>query len=238
MNDVPRAGIAASMAADVSDEEVAPPRSMSQDVTASLRREILSGAVEPGARIGQDAVARRHGVSRVPVREALRLLEAEGLVTQTPHAGARVSAFDVEAIPELYELRELLEPMVLRHSVAHLTADQLDGLRQIMDRVAAARDDVQEWLLLDRSFHLASFESAGMPTAMSMVERLYNLTHPFRRQHFASASRHELDMSQLEHELILDAILARDGDRAAELQRLHVRRTRMSFLEDRATGID
>lgn len=233
MKDLPRAGIAASFAADSMDDETLP-RSMSQDVTAGLRREILAGDLKPGERIGQDAIARRHGVSRVPVREALRLLEAEGLVTQTPHAGARVAPFDVDAIPELYELRELLEPMMLRHSVEHISPAQLDELSAIMTRVAAAKDDVGEWLLQDRMFHLASFQAAQMPTAMGMVERLYNLTQPFRRQYFGSVTSHELDMSQAEHEMILDAIRMKDGERAAALQRLHVRRTRVDFIAQRA----
>ncbi|CAN5304423.1 GntR family transcriptional regulator [soil metagenome] len=214
-----------------STREVFGYRPMSQDVTASLREAILAGDLGPGQRIGQDAIAREHGVSRVPVREALRQLEAEGLVVQTPHAGARVSSFGLEEVPELYELREAIEPLVLRHSVVNLSPDQLAELSASMERVVATEDDVQAWLLQDRLFHLSSFQAAGMPTAMNLAERLYNLTQSYRRQFFSSLNRQEMEMSHLEHRLILDAIMSGDAEKAAELHRLHVRQTRM-FVRD------
>ncbi|WP_172544979.1 GntR family transcriptional regulator [Mycolicibacterium tokaiense] len=213
--------------ADSSSVEESGYRPMSRDVTASLREAILAGTLGPDQRIGQDAIARQHGVSRVPVREALRQLEAEGLVVQTPHAGARVSSFSLEEVPELYELREALEPLVLRHSVGNLSLDQLDELKASMERVVATENDVQAWLLQDRLFHLSSFQAAGMPTAMNLAERIYNLTQSYRRQFFSSLNPEEMEMSHLEHRLILDAIISGDAEKAAELHRLHVRQTRM-----------
>lgn len=207
---------------------------MSREVAAKVREAILSGSLQPGERIGQDAVAKRYNVSRVPVREALRQLETEGLVTQTPHAGARVASFALDEVPELYLLREALEPLVLRHSVVNLSDGQLEELRESMDRVVANEEDVQSWLLLDRLFHLDSFQAAHMPTAMNLAERLYNLTHAYRRQFFTTLSRTEMEMSHLEHRLILDAILDRDAEKAADLHRLHVRRTRV-FMQGHGT---
>ena len=214
---------------DLSGKEASGYRPMSQDVTASLREAILAGDLQPGERIGQDAIARQHGVSRVPVREALRQLETEGLVTQTPHAGARVASFGLDEVPELYQLRELIEPLVLRSSVARLSDLQLDDLKVRMGQVMANQDNVQAWLLQDRLFHLGSFAAANMPTAMNLAERMYNLTQSYRRQFFSSLSREAMEIQHMEHRLILDAILDRDGEKAAELHRLHVRRTRVAF---------
>lgn len=214
-------------------------RPVSREIAASLRQRILEGRLEPGERIGQQALAVEFGVSRLPVREALRQLETEGLVTQIPHAGARVSAHSPKEILELYMLREVLEPELLAHSVVNLSDDARADLRACMERVRAAEDDVQTWLLEDRTFHLGSFQAAGMPTALALAERFYNQTQPYRRSFFGSLSQAEMDVVHLEHRLILDAIERRDPVEAAALQRLHVRRTRVHLADDtRLTGVD
>lgn len=201
-------------------------RPMNRDIAASLRQAILEGRLQPGERIGQESIAGEYGVSRIPVREALRQLENEGLITQIPHAGARVSQHDPRQMLELYLLRESLEPLLLSHSVVNLTDSQLRALHDSMDRVRAAENDVQVWLLEDRVFHLSSFQAAGMPTALSLAERFYNQTQPHRRAFFGSLDQTELEIVHLEHRLILDAVERRSPEEAADLQRMHVRRTR------------
>lgn len=201
-------------------------RPMSRDITASLRQAILEGRLQPGERIGQESIAGEYGVSRIPVREALRQLENEGLITQIPHAGARVSQHDAKQMLELYLLRESLEPLLLSQSVVNLTDSQLGELHDSMDRVRAAETDVQIWLLEDRVFHLSSFQAADMPLALGLAERFYNQTQSHRRAFFGSLDQTEIDIVHLEHRLILDAIERRAPEEAAELQRMHVRRTR------------
>lgn len=201
-------------------------RPMSRDITASLRQAILEGRLQPGERIGQATIAEEHGVSRIPVREALRQLESEGLVTQVPHASARVSQHNPRQMLELYLLREELEPLLLAHSVTNLTESQLEELHQSMDRVRAAENDVKTWLLEDRIFHLSSFQAADMPTALALAERFYNQTQPHRREFFGSLDQQQMEIVHLEHQLILDAIERRAPEEAADLQRIHVRRTR------------
>ena len=125
-------------------------RPMSRDIAANLRQAILEGRIEPGERIRQESIAEASGVSRIPVREALRQLENEGLITHVPHAGARVSRHDPQEMLELYLLRESLEPLLLSHSVVNLTDTQLGELHESMDRVRAVETDVQTWLLEDR----------------------------------------------------------------------------------------
>jgi DNA-binding GntR family transcriptional regulator len=204
---------------------------MSHDITASLRQAILEGRLQPGERVGQASIADEHGVSRIPVREALRQLETEGLIRQIPHAGARVSDHTVREVHELYLLRESLEPLLLEHSVMNLTEGELDELRESMDRVKSAEGDVQAWLLEDRIFHLSSFRAAGMPTAFNLVERFYNQTQAHRRRFFGTLDEQQIDIFHLEHRLILDAIERGAAEEAADLQRLHIRHNRKRLAD-------
>lgn len=209
-------------------------RPVSHDITASLRQAILEGRLQPGERVGQETIAGEHGVSRIPVREALRQLETEGLVTHVPHAGARVTAHTPQEMLELYLLRESLEPLLLEHSVRNLSPEQLEGLHRSMERVRSAEGDVHTWLLEDRIFHLSSFQASDMPTALTLVERFYNQTQPHRREFFATRDQAQMDIVHLEHRLILDAIERRAAVEAAQLHRLHIRRTRKRLAEQNA----
>src|SRR3954447_25004822 len=110
----------------------------SNEILRGVRELILDGVLSPGERIRQETLATEYGVSRIPVREALRQLESEGLVTLVPHSGARVARVDFDECVELYQMREALEPEVLRESVPHLTEEQIADLRERMETVEAA----------------------------------------------------------------------------------------------------
>ena len=119
-------------------------------VASILREAILAGEYEPGARIRQEDLADRHGASRVPVREALRMLEAEGLVTLVANTGAWVSQLSQAECDELYQVRERIEPLLLRYNAPLLTEaglDRLDSLAVAMERAG----DVEDFLVLDRA---------------------------------------------------------------------------------------
>lgn len=205
---------------------------VSVDVAAAVRALILAGTLAPGERIRQEALAASCGVSRVPVREALRQLENEGLVVQVPHAGARVSEISLDECLEIYRIREALEPAVLAQSVQNLSDEDHVTLRESLDRLEAAESDWQTWLLEDRTFHLGSFAAAAMPTALALVERLYNQTQPYRRAYFGAMAAEEMHIVHLEHRLIFDAVERRDPVDAHALQRSHVRRTRLELMRE------
>lgn len=206
----------------------------SVEIASAIREAILAGDLTPGERIGQEQFAETHGVSRIPVREALRQLEEEGLVVQVPHSGARVSKISVDEVLEFYRLREVLEPMLLGQSVTGLTAAQLEQIKTSKERLESAGDDIATWLLEDRTFHLGSFQGAPMTTAFSLVERLYNQTQPFRRAYFSSLSPEQISMVHIEHQLIFDAIERKDAVDAESHQRSHIRRTRLELMRDPA----
>src|SRR6478609_3394059 len=113
----------------------------------ALRERILRGDYIEGEPLRQDALADELGVSRIPIREALRQLETEGLVTFNPHRGAIVSSLSLAEIEEVFELRATIEPDLLRRAMPHLTTYQLDQADEVLDRYAVAlrTGDVSQW---------------------------------------------------------------------------------------------
>lgn len=207
---------------------------VSVEIAGSVRELILSGRLGPGERIRQHELATDYGVSRLPVREALRQLENEGLVVQVPHSGARVSSISLAECAELYTLREALEPAVLAQSVPNLTAADVEELELCLGRLEAVNGDVAAWLMQDRLFHLGSFQACGMPTGLNLVERFYNQTQPFRRSYYGALDEAKLKVVHLEHRLLFDAIARKDPGDAHAYQRSHIRRTRLELMSNPA----
>lgn len=198
-------------------------------MTRQVREAILEGRLRPGSRIRQQALARQFGVSRIPVREALQRLEGEGLVTLVPHSGARVARLDIVECTELYRMRELVEPMALGESTPNLTDRQLAELRGLVNAIEQSSADPARWLELDRRFHLESYAGAPMPRILAMIERFWNQTQQYRRAYMATGSGDKFATANFEHRLILEALELRDSDDAADRQRSHIRRTRISL---------
>src|SRR5215218_10009335 len=121
----------------------------------AIRERILRGRYPEGQPLRQDAIGAELGVSRIPVREALRQLEAEGLVTFSPHRGAVVSRLSLGEIDEVFELRSTIEPDLLRRAMPRLTKQQLDRADNVLDRYATALQsgDVAMWGELNWEFH-------------------------------------------------------------------------------------
>jgi DNA-binding GntR family transcriptional regulator len=197
-------------------------------IAAELREAILDGEYAPGARIRQEDLAGRHGASRLEVREALRLLEAEGLVTLVANTGAWVSTVSLAECEEMYQIRERIEPLLLRYTVPLLDEDAIDRLQLLADAMERS-SDVEQFLRLDREFHLSCY--ADDPTAVlgEMVLRLWNRTQHYRRA-FTRMFRSEGDRSvHHDHQLLVAAIRRRDIDEAERVLAGHIRRTRLEL---------
>lgn len=199
-------------------------------VSRYIRLLITEGRLKPGDRIRQEEVAHRVGTSRIPVREALRQLENEGLVNLIPHSGARVAVLDYQAFSEIYRMREAIEPMVIAESITNLDDEQIERLRELMNIVdeAGEGDEPVRWLQADRQFHLCSMSAAPMPEVLDRVEGFWNQTQQYRRAFFEKV-KVELEIVSAEHRLLMRAIEQRDAVNAENLQRLHIRRTRMTL---------
>jgi DNA-binding GntR family transcriptional regulator len=201
----------------------------SQRIAAHLRTSILAGDIAPGERIRQEEVADRLGTSRLPVREALRILEAEGLTQHTANKGARVPRLDPAELDILYRMRERLEPLALTESLPHLSDAALAELADIHERIMAD-DDLREFLVLDRAFHLGSYAGCTSEQLSSSVTRLWNSTQPYRRAFMSLDGRpHRRKVVDHEHRLILDALARRDPVDAERYLAGHIRRTRIEL---------
>jgi DNA-binding GntR family transcriptional regulator len=201
---------------------------VSQRVAGYLREAILSGEILPGERIRQEDVAARFGISRLPVREALRILEAEGLTEHHRHKGARVPRLDRHEVDVIYQMRERLEPLALAESLPHLGEEDFRRLERIQAQIEA-NADVAEFLALDREFHLLTYAGCPIDQLSSMVVRLWNSTQHYRRtfMHLSGPARRWV--VNAEHRLILDAVERRDAVDAERYLGGHIRRTRIEL---------
>jgi GntR family transcriptional regulator, rspAB operon transcriptional repressor len=193
-----------------------------------LREEILSGELEPGQRIVQDAVAARYGSSRIPIREALRVLASEGLVTIQPDVGARVTTMDARDLDEVFMLRERLEPLAISESGRHIGPEDLRHARELLAESErhANTADVERYLELDHKFHTFLMSFSERPRLQKMVESLTNSARRYRRSYLLHQPISSYEISVAEHRLILDALERNEPDDAALVSLLHIRRTR------------
>jgi DNA-binding GntR family transcriptional regulator len=202
---------------------------LGQAIASRLREAILDGHLPPGTPIRQEALAQHLGTSRIPVREALRQLESEGMLTLVPHSGARVARLDLSEHIELYRIREALEPMAIAESAERLTEAQLSELSDLADLIENSRSDPQEWIRHDRTFHLLSYAAAPFPRLLRMIHGFWNTTQQYRRAHLSTFTERTFDIIHMEHRMILEALERHDPVDAAERQRSHIRRTRLDL---------
>ena len=200
----------------------------SSRVAAYLRDAILGGELKPGDWIRQEDVAARLDTSRVPVREALRMLEAEGLTEHEPHRGARVPRLTQHEVEVIYRMRERLEPLALTESLAQLDEADHEQLEDVQRRIEE-NDDVEKFLDLDREFHMLTYSGCSIDPLNSMVTRLWNSTQHYRRAYVAFGGRNRMWVVNSEHRLILDAVVRRDDIDAQRYLEGHIRRTRIEL---------
>jgi DNA-binding GntR family transcriptional regulator len=216
----------------------------SHRIADELRAEILGGRYAPGERIRQEDLAARSGASRIPVREALRVLAAEGLVTLVANSGAWVARLSPAECDEAYLVRERLEPLVLRLSMPRLGGPEVGRLAELTEQMEAA-PGVDAFLRADREFHLASYAGAAGGEAWQVISRLWNITQHYRREFTKLAGGATsagdgagagdapgapgLGVTHLEHRLLLDAIRRGDADDAERALVTHIRRTRLEL---------
>ena len=204
--------------------EVAVSAVASQRVADVIRERILAGTLPPGTRIKQDELADELRTSRIPVREALRILDSLGLVTLRANSGAWVAAMSVRDLQMSYAVRERIEPLLLRDSLPHLTDDHVEQMRSVQDAIES-NDDIERFLVLDRELHWLTYSQHQAPQLASMVARLWDTTQHYRRAFVALAGSQGSWTIRAEHRLLIEAIAARDADTAEAVLAMHIRRT-------------
>jgi DNA-binding GntR family transcriptional regulator len=215
------------------------PPTAQEAVLAELRRSILEGELAPGAQILQDRIAEQLGVSRVPVREALKMLEGEGQVSYAPHRGYFVTELDAAELMEVYQIRDILEAEAVTRALPHLGDDDYERMQEAVDDMEAAEGegDIVALTAANRRFHFALMEPCGMPRLLRIIRQLWDSTDPYRSVYFGH-ERHRKTVRQ-EHRAILRAVRDRNADelvRELTEHRLHAVESLRNILDTRAAG--
>jgi len=200
----------------------------SDRVFDQLEREIVSGEIPMGSRLGEEALAARFGVSRGPLREALRQLEGRSLVERTANAGARVVMLDVQDLIELYEVRESLEGLATRLAAERMTEAELEELRTLIKAQEELSDTAYSHGVGNDDFHFriaAGSRSARLQKLL--CGDLYSLIRLCRFRTWTIPGQRK---SHRDHERIVEALCDRDAGLAEMLMRRHVATARERFL--------
>lgn len=195
-------------------------RNTAQEAHARLLAEIRAGSLRPGDRLTETELAARFGMSRTPVREAIRLLEAEGLVVHLPRVGASLRALDYAEVTELYEMRVVLEGTAARFAARAASEVELAELGSINEEMAAAEGDVERLYQLNRQFHAALLDAAKnrfLVAAVGAIHKTMLILGPSTMEEGERAAT-----ALAEHQAILAALAARDGMEAEAAMRRHI----------------
>jgi len=201
-----------------------------QSIAQRLHDEILNGDLAPGTRLRQEEIAERFGSSRLPVRDALRRLEADGLVTIVSNSGAWVSKLNYQECNDAYEVRERLEPLLLSQSLSGLSNEHLDQLDELCSQMESC-GDVETFLRLDREFHLLSYAGVESGMVRDIVLKLWNTTQHYRRAFVELNGLSKGGTTHLQHRLFVDALRRKDVGEAQSVLVSHIKRTRKSLEE-------
>ena len=193
--------------------------SASDHIAQILQEAIVDGVLPAGEVLRQDEIAAHFGVSKIPVREALKHLEAKGMVTFLRNRGAVVASLSCDEILEYVEIRAMLEARAAYLAASRISAADLEQARQCL-RQFGAESQAGRLGELNWQFHATLYGAAGRPILLAEIRALYNKVERYVRALLAVTT--EMPKTQHEHAEILAAFMQRDADAAAELTRAHV----------------
>lgn len=207
--------------------------SMTQSVARHLREGIYEGTFSPGMHIRQEALASELGISRIPVREALRQLESEGLVVIRPNSGARIAVLDFEEYSDIYKIRERLEPLALAESIPKLNDEQRAEVELMAEELESLTHNPAAFLDADRRFHVACYAGAPSKRLRRMIEGFWNETQRYRRILLTTFTDDDFARTNSEHRLIVNAVQAGNTRTGEDLIRMHIERSRLRLADHR-----
>lgn len=214
-------------------------RNASVAATELIREAIVDGRLEPGRRLKEEELARELGISRTPIREALLMLQAEGLVDAIPNRGAMVCVHTPEDLDDLYQLRALLEGYAARRAATRISDTQVEVLRESCDRFDRLDPDtdLREVVRENMLFHSAIFEAAGSSRLESMARRVVELPLVYKSYSWYSPDQQRISVHY--HRQIANALAARDAERAELIMKEHIFEARdllVARLRERPEG--
>lgn len=195
---------------------------LADQVFAELSRRISAGRLAGGMRLRQSEIAAEFGASHVPVREAFRRLEAEGLVESLPRRGVRVTSVDRASLFEAIEMRAALEALALRHAAELYPAGHLAALAEA-DHACSQADTVEAWEVANQQFHALLIAGCPMPRLIQTIERLQISAGRMARM-LGPSRPLALPREDRDHRAILAALQSRDTEMAAQILARHIRR--------------
>lgn len=216
-------------------------RTLAERVFNQLQGAIVRGELAPGSKITEPGLSKTYGISRGPLREAMRRLEAHHLIERVPHVGARVVKLSMKELLELFDVREAMESMAARLAARHMNAEEIAGLREVL-AVHERQTDLQSGEAYyqregDLDFHYLIVRGSHNRMLMTILcDDLYYLVRLYRTQFSASGARPQ--RAFVEHHRIVDAIEAGDEELAELLMRRHVSASRENVAERYATVLE
>lgn len=198
------------------------------DVIVGLLQEaIVKGDLPQGMSLRQEHIARKFGISKIPLREALAKLEAGGFVTTHPRRGAFVSEISAEKIEEIFRLRLSIEPDVLRHAIPRMTAEDMAGAGQVIEKFAKA--DAGDLGVLNWEFHHALYRPSGRELSLQILSNLHLHVDRYVRIHmvFVDTKKESND----EHRMLLAACRKRDVESAVKILHAHIDNIRLAIRD-------
>jgi DNA-binding GntR family transcriptional regulator len=207
-------------------------KTRTQLVVETLREKILNGEIKAGQPLRQAALADELNVSRIPVREALLQLEAEGLVAFEPHKGATATELNVDQVDELFELRAMLESELLAASLPHISDEKLQEATDILeklDRALGKENAANTWSELNSAYHNCLYSGAERPQTQDLVDTLNKNADRYIRMHLLWAGG--ISKAESEHNELLSYCKARDIEKASALLKQHILGSRDEIKE-------
>ena len=204
------------------------PQTREEFVANRLREAILRGDLAPGERLDESALAVALGVSRTPIRSALRVLAAESLVELHPHRGAIVSELSADELNEVYLVRMILESTAARLAAPNMDQERIAVLEGLIQELESTTDP-DHWLALNNQFHATIYQAANRPRMVSIIEYVRNISAPYIRQ-FIELREH-MDSSRNDHRRLLEACKLRDGQLAERELRKHLQDVAQANVE-------
>lgn len=210
-------------------------RPLREIVYEELKLLILTGKISPGMRLMEEELAEDMGVSRTPIREAIRKLEKEGLITIEPRRGAYVSQISTKDMVEILEVRQNMEGLAAELAAQRMTDEDKEKLREIAKNYesAVAAGDMAEMIRCDTAFHHIIVEATQNRILIQMVEQLQEMVLRFRYIYYDNFKRAEQMLT--EHQAIYEAIADGDTEVARESANIHIDRLKSLILEEPPT---
>lgn len=207
-------------------------RTLADRVFARLQDDIVRGEIPPGSKVSETELATRYGVSRGPLREAIRRLESRKLLERVAHVGTRVASLSFDDLIEIYHVREALEGMAARLAAECMTKAEVRGLLDVLDQHEQQQDLREDTAYFQREgdldFHYRIIQGSHNATLSQMlIGELYHLVRMYRYQFSTVANRPQKALN--EHRRILEAIESRDGEMAELLMRRHISSARKNI---------